>query len=188
MTTSVGVMVLVAPMLLFFRGIRVLEMEPMRKAGVWSVLIFGVFASGTLSGLPFYLSKDMHGKPKKKKKKILFFLFSFFFVLDDHIERRLSFVYFFFFFLFSLFSGTCSFYQRPELAPVADGSDRACQSEICALAKTSYITEVCRLGDNIMETLIMCLIASGMSVFAAFIAQSGEFFCLLFSCLFFFLI
>ena len=78
MTTSVGVMVLVAPMLLFFRGIRVLEMEPMRKAGVWSVLIFGVFASGTLSGLPFYLSKDMRGKSKKKKKKNSFFSFFFF--------------------------------------------------------------------------------------------------------------
>jgi len=102
MTTSVGVMVLVAPMLLFFRGIRVLEMEPMRKAGVWSVLIFGVFASGTLSGLPFYLSKDMRGKSKKKKKKKKkkISYFSFFFVLDDHIERRLFFCLLFLFLSF----------------------------------------------------------------------------------------
>ena len=104
MTTSVGVMVLVAPMLLFFRGIRVLEMEPMRKAGVWSVLIFGVFASGTLSGLPFYLSKDMRGKSKKKKKKKFFFFFFFFslyltIILNvDSLLSTFSFSFFFHFF------------------------------------------------------------------------------------------
>ena len=76
MTTSVGVMVLIAPMLLFFRGIRILEMEPMRKAGVWSVLIFGVFASGTLSGLPFYLSKDMRGTFSSSSSSSSFYIFT----------------------------------------------------------------------------------------------------------------
>ena len=129
MTTSVGVMVLTAPMMLFLRGIRVLEMEPMRKAGIISVVVFGIFASGTLSSLPFYLSRDMRN--------------------------------------------TCSFYRNPEKAPIADGLDRTCQSELCSIAKQSYIDEVCRLGNNILETLIMCLIASGMSVFAAVIAHHG---------------
>lgn len=68
---------------------------------------------------------------------------------------------------------TCLFYRSPESQPIADGLDRACQSEICAMAKQSYINEVCRLGTNILETLIMCSIASGMSIFAAAIAHFG---------------
>jgi hypothetical protein len=129
MTTSVGVMVLLSPMVLFFRGLRILEMEPMRKLGIYSVLIFGVLASGILSGLPFYLSRDM--------------------------------------------SNTCRFFRNPEREPIADGLNRACQSEICAMAKQAYVNEVCRLGDNILETLIMCSIGSSMSVFAAIIAHHG---------------
>jgi hypothetical protein len=129
MTTAVGVMVLVSPMMLFLRGIRVLEMEPMRKAGIFSVVIFGILASGVLSSLPFYLSRDMRN--------------------------------------------TCSYYRKPESAPIADGVDRSCQSEVCSIAKQSYIDEVCRLGDNILETLIMCLVGSGMSVFSAIIAHRG---------------
>ena len=129
MTTSVGVMALVSPLVLFFRGVRVLEMEPMRKLGINMVLLFGVLISGTLSALPFWLARDM--------------------------------------------KSTCDFYRQPTTEPIADGLNRACQSEVCAMAKQAYIDEVCRLGDNILETLIMCSIASGMSVFAAFVAHHG---------------